>query len=126
MRRRTCILNMSFLVFAIALCLSDQAAKGCTSILVTRKASKGGSTLISYSCDGEFHPRLSMLPAADYEPGDMAEIRGWRGVRGEIPQVNHTYKVVGLINEHQLAMGETTFGGRQELINPDGLFHYYP
>jgi len=99
---------------------------GCTSILVTKKASVDGSTMISYSCDGEFHPHLQIIPASDHPPGDMAEIRGWRGVRGKIPQVPHTYKVVGLINEHQLALGETTFGGRPELVNPDGLFHYYP
>jgi dipeptidase len=82
--------------------------------------------MISYSCDGEFHPRLRMIPAADHKPGDMAEVRGWRGFRGQIPQVPHTYKVVGLMNEHQLAIGETTFEGRRELINKDGMFHYYP
>jgi len=114
-------LVVSFLLF-----LSVPAARSCTSILVTKKASKDGSVFISYSCDGEFHPHLSLLPAADYEPGEMVEIGGWRGVRGTIPQVRHTYKVVGLINEHQLAMGETTFGGRKALINPDGMFHYYP
>jgi dipeptidase len=100
-------------------------ARGCTNILVTKKASKNGSTYISYSCDGEFHPRLSLIPAADYQPGDSVEIRGWGGLKGKIPQVLHTYKVVGMINEYQLAMGETTFGGRNELINPDGIFHYY-
>jgi dipeptidase len=104
---------------------AEQAAGDCTSVLVTKKASRNGSTMISYSCDGEFHPRLSILPAADHEPGEMVEIRGWRGVKGKIPQVAHTYKVVGLMNEHQLAMGETTFGGRRELVNPDGYFHYY-
>lgn len=110
-----------FLVFSAAV-----PSSGCTSILVTRGASKSGSPMISYSCDGEFHPRLRMIPAADHKPGDMAEVRGWRGFRGQIPQVPHTYKVVGLMNEHQLAIGETTFEGRRELINKDGMFHYYP
>jgi dipeptidase len=103
-----------------------QNAFTCTSVLVTKKASVDGSTMISYSCDGEFHPHLRIIPAADHQVGEMADIRGWRGVRGKIPQVPHTYKVVGLINEHQLALGETTFGGRTELVNPEGLFHYYP
>jgi len=82
--------------------------------------------MISYSCDGEFHPRMRIIPAADHKPGDMTEIRTWRSLKGKIPQVPHTYKVVGLMNEHQLAIGETTFGGRPELVNKDGMFHYYP
>jgi dipeptidase len=100
--------------------------EACTSILVSKKASKDGAPLISYSCDGEFHPRLTMIPAADHEPGTMYEILGWGPPKGKIPQVPHTYKVLGLMNEHQLALGETTFGGREELMNPDGLFDYYP
>ena len=98
----------------------------CTNVLVTKGASKDGSTLISYSCDGEFHPRIRILPAADYKPGEMVEIKDWNGLKGKIPQVPHTYKVVGLINEFQLAIGETTFGGRPELVNSDAMFHYYP
>lgn len=100
--------------------------EACTSILVTKGASQDGSTLISYSCDGEFHPRLRMIPAADYVPGSMVEVSDWNGLKGKIPQVPHTYKVVGLMNEHQLAVGETTSGGRKELVNPDAMFHYYP
>ena len=49
--------------------------EACTSILVTKGASQDGSTLISYSCDGEFHARLRMIPAADHEPGSMVEVR---------------------------------------------------
>ncbi len=103
-----------------------QPGWSCTSILVGRDASKKGVPIISYSCDGEFHPHIRIIPAADYSPGELAEIRGWRKVLGKIPQVSHTYKVVGLMNEHQLSLGETTFGGREELINPDAIFHYYP
>jgi dipeptidase len=94
--------------------------------LVTKSASKDGATMISYSCDGEFHPRMRIIPAADHEPGSMVEVRTWRSLKGKIPQVPHTYKVVGLMNEHQLAIGETTFGGRPELVNNDAMFHYYP
>jgi dipeptidase len=82
--------------------------------------------MISYSCDGEFLPSPRIIPAADYKPGDMEIIRSWTGIKGKIPQVPHTYKVVGMMNEFQLAIGETTFDGRKELVNRDGLFHYYP
>lgn len=98
----------------------------CTNILVGRSASADGSVMITYSCDGEFLPHLRSEPAADHEPGEVIEIRGHGGkVRGTIPQVPHTYAVVGLMNEHQLVIGETTFEGRKELVNPDGLLHYW-
>ncbi len=98
----------------------------CTNLLVTRGASEDGSVMITYTCDGEFHPHLSNSPAADYEPGDSLEIKDWNGnVRGKIEQVPHTYAYVGLMNEHQLAISETTFGGREELTNPDGILHYW-
>ena len=97
----------------------------CTSILVTKGASKDGSTMISYSCDGEMHPHLSMIPAADHKKGETVLIRNWYGKSAKIPQVSHTYKVLGLMNEHQVAIGETTFGGRRELLNKDGLFNYF-
>ncbi|MCG6963552.1 MAG: C69 family dipeptidase [Acidobacteria bacterium] len=98
----------------------------CTSILVTRGASSDGSVIITYSCDGEFHPLLKRTPAADHKPGEVIEIKDWHGkVRGTIPQVAHTYAVVGLMNEHQLVIGETTFDGREELVNRDGLLQYW-
>jgi dipeptidase len=122
-------LTIIFLFYVISLFVmvsSFQPLQACTSILVTKGASNDGSTMISYSCDGEFHPRIRMRPAADHKPGSMVEVFDWHGVKGKIPQVAHTYKVVGLMNEHQLAIGETTFGGRPELVNPDAMFHYYP
>jgi dipeptidase len=122
-------MNRSTAIFATILGLflwSEYSGWACTSVLVSRGASKKGVPLISYSCDGEFHPLIRIIPPADYPAGEMAEIRGWRKVLGKIPQVAHTYKVVGLMNEHQLALGETTFGGREELINPDGMFQYFP
>ncbi len=114
-----------FLASAVALGLPVKT-DACTSILVTKGASVDGSTMISYSADAEFHPRPRIIPAADHKPGSKKEIRGWRGVLGHVPEVRHTYKVVGLMNEHQLAIGETTFGGRTELKSNKGIFHYYP
>lgn len=101
-------------------------ADGCTNILVSRGASADGSVIITYACDGRFHPRLRRHDAADHEFGSRLEITDWSGkVRGVIPQVPHTYAVVGLMNEHQLAISETTTTGREELANPDGLLHYW-
>jgi dipeptidase len=98
----------------------------CTSLLVTKGASEDGSVMITYTCDGEFHSHLEYTPAADHQPGDSVEIRDWSGkLRGKVKQVPHTYAVVGLMNEHQLTIGETTFDGRLELENPDGLLHYW-
>jgi len=98
----------------------------CTNILVTKGASKDKSVIITYACDGEFHPHLQYSPAADYEPCDSIEITDRSGkLRGKIPQVSHTYAIVQLMNEHQLVIGETTFGGREELRNPDGLLNYW-
>ena len=115
-----------------ALCLLLAAAlpapptAACTNLLVTKGASHDGSVMITYTCDGEFHPRLRYTPAADYEPDETIEITRWGGeVRGSIKQVPHTYAVVGLMNEHQLAISETTFDGREELRNPEGLLHYF-
>ncbi len=116
----------SIFFVAAATILPAVPAIACTNILVTRSASADGSVIITYTCDGEFHPHLRYYPAADYEPGESLEITDWGGnVRGTIKQVPHTYAVVGLMNEHQLAISETTFSGRQELQNPDGILHYW-
>jgi len=98
----------------------------CTNLLVTKGASTDGSVMITYTCDGEFVPHLEYTPAADHQPGDSFAIESWGGnIRGYVDQVEHTYAVVDLINEHQLAISETTFGGREELQNPEGLLGYW-
>jgi dipeptidase len=106
------------------------SAIACTSLLVTRGASADGSVMITYhgDCAGGF-ATLGITPAADHKPGEMIEIAPTQGPDssrgGKIPQVAHTYKVFsGLMNEHQLALAETTFGGRHELHNPQGLIRY--
>ncbi len=112
--------------FWISILLSVTYAEACTNILVTKGASQDGSVIITYTCDGEFHPHLRYYSAADHEPGEWLEIKDWSGkLRGKIKQVEHTYSVVGLMNEHQLVISETTASGREELINPDGLLHYW-
>ena len=119
------LLLLSSCCFVLALLLG-QSSWACTNLLVTKGASADGSVIITYTCDGEFHPTLQRTPAADYGKDEWLEISTWGGqVRGRIKQVPHTYAVVGLMNEHQLAISETTFNGREELENPDGLLHYW-
>ena len=126
LRSRNFSIVLILAVLAASLLAIDRPADACTNILVTKSASADGSVIITYACDGRFHPRLRRSAAADHEEGSNFEIKDWSGkVRGAIPQVPHTYAVVGLMNEHQLAISETTTTGREELQNPDGLMHYW-
>jgi dipeptidase len=117
----------SFLImicFGLLFCVP--MARACTNLLVTKGASVDGSVMITYTCDGEFHPQLEYTPAADYPLGDSLEITDWHGnLRGKVLQVPHTYAVVDMINEHQLAISETTFSGREELKDTLGILHYW-
>ncbi len=120
--------SVSLIVCAALFVLSGTfgPAGACTNLIVTKGASADGSVMITYTCDGEFHPRLRVEPAADHGPDEWIEIKDWNGVvKGKIKQAPHTYAVVDLMNEHQLVIGETTFTGREELINPDGALHYW-
>ena len=111
--------------------------EGCTSILVGKGASVDGSTMTSHSCDSTTDRTwMDMVPNQTHKPGAMAtlwmdpkESRGPndpdRVPAGEIPQVPQTYKFLNaaypIMNEHQLAIGETTFGGKRELKSDDGI-----
>ncbi len=99
----------------------------CTNFLITKGASADGSTFITYAADSHIrYGELYYTPAADWAEGDMRTIydRGTNAIRGYVPQPAHTYQVVGYINENQVALGETTFGGREELIDPNGIIDY--
>lgn len=102
-------------------------ARACTSYLVTKGASADGSTILTYSADSHtLYGELEVIPAGVHAPGQTLEIRDWDSGRalGRIPQAPVTYAVTGLINEHQLAIGETTFGGRKDLVDPKGVVDY--
>ncbi|RKZ06957.1 hypothetical protein DRQ05_03915 [bacterium] len=121
-KRALLFLGAVLFLFAI----SSMNADACTNIIVTKGASSDGSVMITYSCDGEFVPHLRLIPAADHADSEYIEIKDWNGkVRGRIKETHHTYRVVHLMNEHQLVIGETTFTGREELRNHDGLLHYW-
>ncbi|NLX55919.1 MAG: dipeptidase [Planctomycetaceae bacterium] len=99
------------------------AADACTNFLVTKGASADGSTMISYSADSHvLYGELYHWPAATWEEGTLLEVHEWDTGKylGRIPQARQTYNVVGNINEHQVAISETTFGGREELSSQPG------
>lgn len=102
-------------------------AFSCTNFLVSKGASADGSTMISYAADSHvLYGELYHWPAADWEKGSLVEVHEWDTGKylGKIPQVEHSYSVIGNMNEFQLAIGETTFGGRSELSNPRGIIDY--
>lgn len=96
----------------------------CTNFLVGKDASVDGSTMISYAADSYgMYGFLHFSPAADYPEGAVREVYDWDTGRpqGSIPQVAHTYSVVGNMNEHQVTIGETTWGGREALWDTVGV-----
>ncbi len=100
----------------------------CTNFLFTKGATVDGSVMITYSADSHtLYGELYYKPAKDYPAGAMMDVYEWdTGKRlGKIPQVRHTYSVVGNMNEHQVALGETTYGGREELWHqPTAIVDY--
>ena len=108
--------------------LGWESASACTNLIVGKKASTDGSVMCTYNCDGfGFSGSLSYSPSGRHEPGELIAIHGW-GPSHEgryVKQVEYTYNVVGLMNEKQVSIVETTFDGRLELVNPDGLLDYF-
>jgi dipeptidase len=118
--------NKVLIILAVLACLNVEAF-ACTNFLVGKKASTDGSTMISYSADSYWlYGSLYFYPQANYEKGAKLQVYDWDSgaYRGDIEQVQHTYKVVGNMNDNQLSIGETTFGGREELVNNEGIIDY--
>jgi len=116
-----------FLACAAFLAMAATPARACTNYLIAKGASADGSTMITYSADShELYGELYFRPAAMHAPGATREIVEWdTGKRlGAIPEAPFTYARVGNINEHQVSVGETTFGGRKELKDPEGVIDY--
>lgn len=123
MKKTTAIL----LVLIAAALVPDQGVNACTNFLITKGASKDGSVMITYSADSHvLYGELYFWPAKNWPAGSMVDIYEWDTGKflGKIPQVSRTYSVIGNMNQHQLSIGETTFGGREELADPDGLIDY--
>ncbi len=101
--------------------------EACTNFIVTKGASIDGSVMITYSADSyNMYGELYHFKAAVYPAGAMLEIYEWDTGKflGRIPQAEVTYNVVGNINENQVSIGETTFVGREELVNEEGIIDY--
>ncbi|MCX6306163.1 MAG: C69 family dipeptidase [Bacteroidetes bacterium] len=116
------------LILILVLISSIYQAHACTNLIVTRGASKDGSVMITYAADS--HTRygaIAFYPAADHKPGDRCEVYHYENgmFLGIIPEVPHTYSVVQFMNEHQVAVGETTFGGLDSLARQPGSFLDY-
>ena len=100
----------------------------CTNFLITKGASVDGSVMITYSADSHvLYGELYYWPSRDWPEGSMMDVIEWDTGKpmGKIPQVKHTYSVVGNMNEHQVAIGETTYGGRSELASQPGAIMDY-
>lgn len=120
-------LSALFLVILLTGLLTEQITNGCTNFLITKGASKDGSVMITYSADSHvLYGELYYWPAKNWPAGTMVDIYEWDTGKylGKIPQKAHTYSVVGNMNQHQLSIGETTFGGRPELADSTGIVDY--
>lgn len=116
------------LLFAVAIVMAGYTyAEACSNIIVTRGASKDGSVMVTYSADSHvLYGELYYRPARVYPDGALLKIYEWDTGKylGQIDQVPQTYQTVGNMNEHQLIITETTFGGRPELYDPEGIMDY--
>lgn len=111
----------------LMLVLSSATVLACTSYLVTKGASVDGSTMISYAADSHIrYGELYFRQGGKNEPGSLVDVRSRSTNRliTQIPQAPETYTVVGYMNEHQVSLGESTFGGRRELQDSTGLMDY--
>ncbi len=120
-------LSKAILLCMAAVLASSAKTDACTNVLVTKGASTDGSNMISYAADShQLYGELYYLPAGVWQSGDMRKINEWDTGKylGMIPQAARTYQRVGNMNEHQLIIAESTYGGRSELYDPQGIMDY--
>ena len=114
-------------VFLSVFVMMASAAMACTNFIVGKKASVDGSVICTYNADdyGMFIG-LCHYPAMKHAPGEMRKIFDWdtQVYHGEIPESSETYNVIGNINEYQVTIGETTYGGREEMVDTTGIIDY--
>jgi dipeptidase len=120
------VITRIFMVLLMAV-LPFKSSEGCTNFIITKGASKDGSVMITYSADSHvLYGELYYWPSKNWPAGSMVDIYEWDTGKflGKIPQIPYTYSVVGNMNQHQLSIGETTFGGRAELMDSTGIIDY--
>lgn len=114
------------LLAAMAVAIAGVTAEACTSLIAAKGATADGSVFITYAADSHnLYGELYNQPAADHAPGAMRKVIEWDTAKplGEIPEVSHTYATIGNMNEHGLAIAESTWGGRPELEG-SGMIDY--
>jgi dipeptidase len=111
-------LSVACFVIVLLVMAASSPVDGCTNFLISKGASADGSTMITYAADShDFFGALSFIPPGVHPEGATRDIFEWDTGKhlGQIREAPVTYSVVGLMNEHQVAIGETTFDGREEL-----------
>lgn len=121
-------IKLTLIVTGMALLTTPFVSRACTNLIITRGASSDQSVMITYAADS--HTRygaIAFYPAADHAPGSACELYHYENGKflGTIPEVAHTYSVVQFMNEHQVAIGETTFGGLDSLQRQPGAIPDY-
>lgn len=120
-------MNNSYRLLFGLLALAPLPVLACTSLIAGKGATPDGSVMITYAADSHtLYGELYSKPAADHAPGSMRRITDWDTGRylGEIPEISHTYSTVGNMNEHGLTISESTWGGREELVDTTGIIDY--
>jgi len=119
-------LKLTVILLSVLL-ITSSASMACTNFIISKGATTDGSTMITYSADSHvLYGELYHRPAADYPEGTLVDVYEWDTGKhlGKIKQVAHTYQVIGNMNEHQVAIGETTYGGKPELVDTTGIIDY--
>jgi dipeptidase len=128
MRKYYILYSLSLIFF-----FNNSYTNACTNILVTKGASSDGSTMITYAADSHsLYGELYYRPSQDFKKGSMLDIYEWELTSllekgkylGKIRQATHTYSVLGNMNEHQLVIAETTYGGREGLVDSTAKLDY--
>ena len=119
--------HLTLLFSVLFLLIPALEGNTCTNVIVTKGASKDGSTLVSYAADSHYlFGELYYHPAADWKAGSVLKVYDWDSGKylGEIDQIAHTWQTVGNMNEKQVIITETTWGGREELMDRRGRIDY--
>ena len=118
---------MKKLIFTLTFALGAVTAFACTNFIVTKGASTDGSVMVTYAADShQLYGALYFTPKGNFKPGAMLRVDEWDTGKylGDIAQIPQTYTTIGNMNEHSLIITETTFGGRPELEDPNGIIDY--
>ena len=118
---------MKKLIFTLTFALGAVTAFACTNFIVTKGASTDGSVMVTYAADShQLYGALYFTPKGNFKPGTTLRVDEWDTGKylGDIAQIPNTYTTIGNMNEHSLIITETTFGGRPELEDPNGIIDY--